>query len=102
MKHESENSETAKTANPAILKEDTLPSGAQVVFFRRKGKALMNAQRKADGDSSRVGFALLSEMIEIDGKPCLMEDIEEMDLFDVMRLQEVLGELGKFGQTAKP
>lgn len=93
--------QTDSTNNPAIAKETTLPSGAQAVFFRRKGRALTNAQRKADGDASRMGFALLSEVVEIDGRAPLMEELEEMDLFDVMRLQEVFGELGKAGPAAK-
>jgi len=63
---------------------------------------LLNAQRKAEGDASRISFALLSEVVEINGKPCLMEDFEEMDLFDVMRLTEEMGEMGKSGRTAKP
>lgn len=49
-----------------------------------------------------ISFALLSEIVEVDGKPCLMEDFEEMDLFDVMRLSEELGEMGKSGPTPKP
>lgn len=86
----------------AVLKEVQLPSGSQAVFYRRKGIVLINAQRKVSGDSSRVAFALLSEIVEIDGKPCLMEDFDEMDLFDVMCLSEELGNLGKSGQTLKP
>jgi len=85
-----------------VFKEVVLPSGIQAVFFRRKGRALLNAQRKAEGDASRISFALLSEVVEINGKPCLMEDFEEMDLFDVMRLTEEMGEMGKSGRTAKP
>ena len=94
----------AETTNqkPAVMKEVELPSGGKAVFYRRKGVALINAQRKAGGDTSRVGFALLSEIVEIDGKPCLMEDFDEMDLFDVMFLSEELGSLGKSGQTPKP
>lgn len=85
----------------AVLKEVQLPSGAQAVFYRRKGIALINAQRKAGSDSSRVAYALLSEIVEVDGKPCLMEDFDEMDLFDVMCLSEELSNLGKSGQTPK-
>lgn len=88
--------------NPEVAKEITLPSGATATFFRRKGRALMNAQRKADGDSSRVTFAILSEVVEIDHKPVQMEDLEEMDLFDVMRLTEAFGEMGKPGPTPRP
>jgi hypothetical protein len=92
----------AEQIKPVVQKEITLPSGAKATFYRRKGVALINAQRKADGDASRVAFALLSEIVEVDGKPCLMEDFDEMDLFDVMRLSEVLGEMGKSGPTPKP
>ena len=88
--------------NLVVLKEIPLPSGSNAIFYKRKGVALINAQRKAGGDSSRVAFALLSEIVEVDGKPCMMEDFDEMDLFDVMRLSEELGELGKSGRTAKP
>jgi len=87
---------------PEVLKEVTLPTGAKATFYRRKGIALMNAQRKASGDSSRVTFALLSEIVEVDGKPCLMEDFDEMELFDVIALSEELGEMGKPGRTPKP
>lgn len=92
----------AASNNPAVAREVTLPSGAKAVFFRRKGAALTRAQRKADGDAGRMGFALLSEVVEIDGRAPLMEELEEMDLFDVMRLQEEFGELGKAGPAAKP
>lgn len=95
-------SENAVSANGQIAKEITLPSGALAVFYRRKGVALTRAQRKAEGDSSRMGFALLSEVVEINGRAPLMEELEEMDLFDVIHLQEAFGELGKAGPAAKP
>lgn len=94
---------SAKTnIQPEVIKEVTLPSGANATFYRRKGIALINAQRKAGGDSSRVAFAMLSEVVEIDGKQCMMEDFDEMDLFDVMCLNEEFSSLGKSGQTRKP
>lgn len=87
---------------PEVIKEVTLPSGAKATFYRRKGIALINAQRKAGGDSSRTSFAVLSEVVEIDGKLRMMEDFDEMDLFDVMCLNEEFSGLGKSGQTRKP
>jgi hypothetical protein len=93
-------SATSKSAK--VLKEVTLPSGAKAVFYDRKGIALINAQRKAADDTSRISFALLSEIVEIDGKALLMEEMEEMGLFDVMELSKVLGELGKSGPTPSP
>jgi hypothetical protein len=86
---------------PGAIKSVELPSGAQAVFFKRKGRVLVDAQRAADGDPGRMAFALLARVVEIDGKPPLMEDLEEMDLFDVIKLQEEFGGLGKSaGRTA--
>lgn len=85
------------------VKAVPLPSGAKAIFYRRKGRALIDAQRAADGDTSRLMFALLAQVVEIDGKAPLMEDLEEMDLFDVMKLQEEFGSLGKpAGPPPKP
>lgn len=88
---------------PGAVKRIALPfSGATAIFYRRKGRALVDAQRAADGDTGRMAFALLAQVVEIDGKPQLMEDLEELDLLDVLRLQEAFGELGKLpGPTAR-
>jgi hypothetical protein len=94
--------ETTELPEGAI-KAVELPSGAKAVFFKRKGRALIEAQRAADGDSSRLMFAILARVVEIDGQAPLMEDLEEMDLFDVMKLQEEFGGLGKpAGPLPKP
>lgn len=93
------NKQEVPNKDPEVLKEIDLPSGAKAVFYRSKGRALVNAQRKANGDGSMVNFALLSEIVKIDGKKCLMEDFDEMDLFDVMDLSEELAKMGKFGPT---
>lgn len=98
----SETQAQAPAQDPNVYRVETLPSGAKATFYRRKGRALMNAQRKADGDASRMSFALLSEVVDINGKAPLMEELEEMDLLDVIKLQEVFGELGKSGPAAKP
>jgi hypothetical protein len=87
---------------PAIIDTIILPSGVQAVFYRRKGRALIDAQRAAGDDSSRLMFALMAQVVEIDGKSVLMEDIEDMDLMDVLKLQEAMGSLGKPGPAPKP
>lgn len=98
---------TAVATDPlpvGAIKRLPLPSGSVAVFYRRKGRALSMAQRAAGEDTSRMAFALLAQMVEIDGRQPLMEDLEDMDLLDVLKLQEEFGNLGKAsaGPTAKP
>lgn len=96
-----ENAEQKNTLPEGAIKAVTLPSGAEAIFYRRKGRALVAAQRAAAGDASRMAFALLAEIVEIDGKKPLMEEIEGLDLFDVLKLQEEFGELGN-GRAGLP
>ena len=58
------------------------------------GRDLMRAQRAAaGGDASAVIFALIAELVRVDGRKIVYEDVLEMDLADVMALQaEVIGE----------
>jgi hypothetical protein len=84
------------------LKRVPLPSGAIAIFYQRKGRALIHAQRAAGDDTSRLAFALLAQVVEIDGRQPLMEDIEDMDLPDVLKLQEEFGSLGKPGPQPRP
>lgn len=93
-------SETAPLPAGAV-KRITLPGGAAAVFYKRKGRALVDAQRAADGDAGRMAMALLAQVVEIDGRQLLMEDLEDLDLMDVLKLQEAFGDLGKLpGRTA--
>nr|VFK16286.1 MAG: hypothetical protein BECKLFY1418C_GA0070996_102231 [Candidatus Kentron sp. LFY] len=99
------NRETKHTQEPKkteagkeILKEIVLPSGKRAAFLKRRGIAIVNAQRKIGGDASRMSFALISEMVEIDGSPVLMEQLEdEIDFFDCLALTEEFSQLGKPG-----
>lgn len=75
----------AKASKPKP-KEITLPSGAVATKLEFKGKHVRNAQRLADGDQSMALFALISVATLIDGKPILIEDIDEMDGRDVIVL----------------
>lgn len=74
-----------------------LPSGKTAEIRQGKGYDLLQAQMKAK-NSEEIPYALIAELVEIDGTSLVYEDILEMDLSDVVALQ---GEIsGKF-QTAK-
>jgi hypothetical protein len=71
-----------------------LPSGARAQVRKGLGRDLMSAQRAAaGGDASAVVFALIAELVRVDGRKVVYEDVLEMELADVMALQaEVVGE----------
>lgn len=69
-----------------VVKEFELPSGKKATMTRFKGADVIRAQRMADGDSERITFAMIATCTLIDGQPIVMEDLEEMDGFDVMSL----------------
>lgn len=76
-----------------MLKELTLPSGKIAIIEKGKGKDLLQAQIKAK-TSDEIPYALIAELVEIDGQKLVYEDILELDLEDVIALQ---GEIsGKF------
>jgi hypothetical protein len=70
-----------------IAKEFTLPSGKKVVIFKGKGKHATEAIKVMGGDSSKYLNALISQLVEIDGQKVVMEDLEELDLQDYMKIQ---------------
>lgn len=76
----------------------TLPSGKTAVLRNGKGNDLLQAQMKAK-TSEEIPYALIAELVEIDGQALVYEDILDMDLEDVIALQSEIS--GKF-QTAKP
>ncbi|MDI1471930.1 hypothetical protein THER_2041 [Thermodesulfovibrio sp. N1] len=74
------------------MKEIKLPSGKKAKIREGKGKDLLNAWRKAKNNDEIV-FALIAELVEIDGKKVIYEDLLEMDLKDVLAIQaEVVGD----------
>lgn len=76
----------------------TLPSGKTAVLRNGKGHDLLQAQMKAK-NSEEIPYALIAELVEIDGTSLVYEDILDMDLEDVIALQgEISGKL----QAAKP
>lgn len=76
----------------------TLPSGKIATLRNGKGHDLLQAQMKAK-NSEEIPYALIAELVEIDGQALVYEDILDMDLEDVIALQgEISGKL----QAAKP
>lgn len=72
-------------------KEIKLPSGKVAVIAPFKGKHVREAQRIADGDTSKIMFAMIAVTTTIDGLPVVVEDLDEMDGQDVLKL------MGEFG-----
>lgn len=86
--------EDAPGADRADQKVVVLPSGRSASIRRGVGRDLMRAQRVAgaSADPSAVVFALIAELVEIDGKRVVYEDVLGMELPDVLVLQaEVAG-----------
>lgn len=73
------------------MKEIMLASGKKATIRDGKGRDLLNAQRKAKSPEE-ITYALLAELIEIEGQRLVYEDVLEMDLKDVLGLQlEIMG-----------
>ncbi len=71
-----------------------LPSGKTALIRKGCGRDLMRAQRVVgtSSDPTAVVFALIAELVEIDGEKIVYEDLLAMDLNDVLSLQsEVAG-----------
>lgn len=86
------NTETAATTAADGTKSIVLKKtnrNATIAPF--KGKHVREAQRRADGDSEAIVFHILCAIVEIDGQPLHIEDLDEMDGAEVMQL---MGELG--------
>ena len=64
----------------------TLPSGKTATIQDGIGRDLLNAQRKAKSPEE-IMFALMAELVQIDGQSYVYEDFLEMPLEDVLALQ---------------
>jgi len=72
----------------------TLPSGKTAELRKGKGRDLMRAHRAVAGnlEPMSVSFALIAELVRLEGKALVYEDVLEMDLDDVLTLEaEVSG-----------
>ena len=78
-------------------REITLPSGKLAELRKGKGRDLMRAHRAVAGNPEpmSISFALIAELVRVEGNPLVYEDILEMDLDDVLTLEaEVSGAAG--------
>jgi hypothetical protein len=65
----------------------TLPSGKIAIINEFKGKHIREATKNADGETDKMIFALIAITTTIDGKNIVIEDLDEMDGRDVLKLQ---------------
>ena len=63
-----------------------LPSGKTATINKSKGKHIREAQKLSSDDSSLYMNALMSQLIEYDGRFLVMEEYDEMDGEDYMEL----------------
>jgi hypothetical protein len=70
----------------------TLPSGITAVQTRPlKGRDAVTAHRiAADGTEIEKGAALVAQVVKIDEKPVVMEDLLELELTDLGELMEAV------------
>jgi len=78
------------------MKEITLPSGKTATFKQGKGYHLLYAQRKSKA-IDEIQYALVAELVEIDGASLTYEELLEMDIFDVSTL---ITEMNKLGESS--
>ncbi|HYH17499.1 MAG TPA: phage tail assembly protein [Azospirillum sp.] len=66
----------------------TLPSGKAATVRKGKGRDLVQAARMAGGgnDGMKLTMGIIAVLTQVDGRPLVIEDVEEMDLGDVMAL----------------
>lgn len=86
-------------------KEINLPSGAKAILRKGKGRDLIRAHRAVAGnpEPTAISFALIAELVQINGKTIVYEDVLAMDLEDVLALQdEVIGGVAEKGNFQQP
>lgn len=66
-----------------------LSDGRVATIGEFKGKHIVKAQAISGGDAQKTLLAIVSVCVRIDGNGVAMEDLEEMDGFDVMKLISV-------------
>lgn len=74
-----------KKSNEVKQKEITLSDGSKAVIGQFKGYHIAQARKLTD-DPNQLISAIISLVVNIDGKPILMEDLDQMDGFDVLAL----------------
>lgn len=75
-------------------KEIRLPSGRTAVVRKGFGRDLMRAYRaiRHNSEPAAITFALIAELVQVDGQAIVYEDVLAMELADVFSLEaEVAG-----------
>ena len=88
----------AVQAAAAYPKTITLPSGLVAIQTRNlKGRDSVAARRiTANATEIEMGCALVAQVVQIDGRAVVMEDLLDLDLEDLLDLTEaVTGKLGR-------
>lgn len=67
-------------------KELTLSDGSIAKIGEFKGKHVLQAQKVVGKDSDKMLFALIASCVQINDKPIVMEDLDEMNGSDVLTL----------------
>lgn len=80
----------AKKVKPSLKEFGTvkISDGRVVTIFKGKGKHSFKATSIANGDGSLYTKALMSLLVEFDGKPVTMEEFDELDLPDLFAIQD--------------
>ena len=89
-------SEMQEKKNADVFNADgtvTLKNGSIATLKEFKGRHIREATKAADGDQSKMLFAMMAMCIEIDGKPIVMEDLDDMNGGDCLKLQGAFAEL---------
>jgi hypothetical protein len=77
--------ETPVKKTPAA-RTKVLPSGVVAVIGTFKGRHIRESQKLVGTETERYLFALIALTTTFDGKTVIMEDVEEMDGWDVLAL----------------
>lgn len=91
--------ETTTEMPVGVSKIVELPSGKIATIYKGKGKHVREAQRLMGDDSSLYLNALMSMLVQIDGKPILMEEFDDLDMEDYTELMAIVG--GNFTKSAQ-
>lgn len=70
----------------------TLSDGRVATIKPGKGKHAQEALKVSGGNGDKYMSALMAQLVEIDGKRIVMEDLEELDLKDFLALQTAFAE----------
>lgn len=72
----------------------TLPSGVVAVIGVFKGRHISQAQKIVGIDTEKYLFALIAITTTFDGKSVTMEEVEDMDGWDCLRLMSIFSDKG--------